>query len=142
DAGGTGTTFVMVPACARAGHTKIAAIHVDTPTIGSLFDALTPMLDAYGAEIVARIPVPAGTTDYQQFILAAESAGADCVILPLGENESKQVLAAAAQLGTELPISMSGGTLGSADLVELGDFGANIIFNAAYPPVASPTEQF
>ena len=31
------------------------------------------------AEMVAKIPVTAGTTDYQQFILKAQSAGAECV---------------------------------------------------------------
>lgn len=142
DAGGTGTTFVMLPGCTKNGHTKIAVIHVDTPAIGALFDAMAGMLGAYGAEITAKLPVPAGTTDYQQFILAAEASGATCIMLPLGENESKQVLAAAAQLGTDLAISMSGGTLGQADVAELGDFGGQIIFNAGYPPITASTEDY
>ena len=49
----------MMPAqLAQAGHTKIAMIHVDTPPIQALPPLLEPMLDAYGAELTAMIPVP------------------------------------------------------------------------------------
>src|SRR3954452_16241469 len=51
-AGGTGTTFMMVPGCTRNGHKKIAAIHFDTPQMAPLFAALGPMLKAYGPEMV------------------------------------------------------------------------------------------
>ena len=38
------------------------------------------MITGYGAEFVGLSKVPAGTTDFQQFVLAAEDAGADGVI--------------------------------------------------------------
>jgi branched-chain amino acid transport system substrate-binding protein len=136
-AGGTGTTFMMVPPCARAGHKKIAAIHVDTPQITALFAALEPMLKAYGAQIVAKIPVPAGTTDYQQFTLAAQNAGADCVIVPLGTNENVQVMAAAQQLGTKLTFSGSLGTFSQSDLESMGEFASQLILNAEIPPATA-----
>jgi branched-chain amino acid transport system substrate-binding protein len=133
-AGGTGTTFMMVPGCTRNGHKKIAAIHVDSATIGALFSALGPMLNAYGAQFVVKLPVPAGTTDFQQFILAAQKAGADCIILPLGINEARQVLSAAQQLGSTLPISASLGTFSRSVAESLGDLAKNMIFNAEIPP--------
>lgn len=141
-AGGTGTTFMMVPACARNGHTKIAAIHVDTPQIGPLFAALGGMLKAYGAEIVARLPVPAGTTDFQQFTLAAERAGATCAIVPLGENEAVQVLQAAQQLGSDMTFSASLGTFGQADVAALGDFASQLYFNAELPPITGDQDRW
>jgi len=141
-AGGTGTTFMMLPPLLREGMTKIAVIHVDTPTIASLFGAMQPMLDAAGAELVATIPVPAGTTDFQQFILAAEDAGAEGVMLPLGENEAVQVLQAAEQLGSELTYSASLGTFGQADIEEFGDFADQLVLNAELPPVTGDQERW
>ena len=35
------------------------------------------IITANGAELVASIPVPSGTTKFDQFILAAQDAGAD-----------------------------------------------------------------
>jgi ABC-type branched-subunit amino acid transport system substrate-binding protein len=141
-AGGTGTTFMMLPPLLRAGMKKIAVIHVDTPTIAALFSAMQPMLDASGAELVAKIPVPAGTTDFQQFILAAEDAGAEGVMLPLGENEAVQVLQAAQQLGSELTYSASLGTFGQADVQEFGDFADQLVLNAELPPVTGDQERW
>ncbi|MGE3328121.1 MAG: ABC transporter substrate-binding protein [Acidimicrobiia bacterium] len=135
--GGTGTTFSMAVSCLKAGATKLAAIHVDSPTIGFLFDALKPMLTAYGAELVYKGPVAAGTTDFSQFTLAAEKAGATCTILPLGENEVVQVLNAAKQLGTKMQFTASWGSFGLGNLKALGKFGEQIIFNAEIPPIAA-----
>ena len=86
--GSIGTTFMMLPPLTQAGHTELAMIHVDTPAIQALSGILQPMLDAYDAEVTAMIPVPQGTTDYQQFILAAEDSGATGVMLALGEAEA------------------------------------------------------
>jgi ABC-type branched-subunit amino acid transport system substrate-binding protein len=134
--GGAGTTFAMVPACVKSGFKKIAAIHVDTPTITPLFAALGGMLKAYGAEMVAKIPVTAGTTDYQQFILKAQSAGAECVILPLGENEAVQVLNAAKELNSKLTYSSSLGTFSLGTVQKFGSFASQLVLNAELPPVS------
>ena len=136
-AGGTGTTLMMVPGCTRNGHKKIAAIHFDTPQMAPLFAALEPMLKAYGAELVATIPVPAGTTDFQQFTLAAEKAGATCAIIPLGTSEAVQVLQAAQQLGSKMTFSASFGSFGTADLEAFGDFAKQIYLNAEIPPITA-----
>ena len=142
DAGGVGTTFMMVPGCVSNGHTKIAAIHVDTPQIGPLFDALGGMLKAYGAEIVAKLPVSAGTTDFQQFTLAAKKAGATCAIIPLGENEAVQVLQAAQQLGTDLAFSGAVASFSRKSLQGLGDFAEQIYMNSAFPPTTADHDRW
>lgn len=141
-AGGVGTTFMMVPPLTRAGIKKIAAIHIDTATMPLLFGVLKPMLDAYGANIVAKIPVPAGTTDFQQFVLAAEKSGAEGVILPLGNNEALQVLQAAKQLGSKLKFSVSLGTFGLDDVKKFGDFANQMYFNGEVPPVTADQKRW
>jgi branched-chain amino acid transport system substrate-binding protein len=133
--GGVGTTFMMAPPLLQSGHKKLYMIGVDTPTIEILPKVMEGMLKAYGAEWVGLSKVPGGTTDFQQFILAAEDAGADGVVLPLGENEAVQVLRAAQQLGTKLDFSASLGTFGTADVKSFGKFAKHIQFNAELPPI-------
>ncbi len=140
--GGLGTTFQMIPPLLDAGKKKIAAIHVDLPAFQGALPLLKMIVEAGGGELVATIPVPAGTTNYDQFILAAEDAGADGVMMPLGDKESAQVLAAAADLGTELTFSVSLGTFSANAVKELGDLGKQMVFNAEVPPATSPAEQF
>jgi ABC-type branched-subunit amino acid transport system substrate-binding protein len=141
-AGGVGTTIMMPAQLAQAGHTKIAMIHVDTPPIQALPPLLEPMLDAYGAELTAMIPVAQGTTDYQQFILAAQDSGATGVMLPLGEAEAVQVIRAAEQLGSDLEFATSLGTFGQADAADLGSFADQVLFNSELPPVTAPIDEW
>jgi ABC-type branched-subunit amino acid transport system substrate-binding protein len=141
--GGVGTTFMMAPPLMRDGAKKIYGIAVDTPAIDALGALIEPIVESYdGGEWLGFSKVPAGTTDYQQFILAAEDAGADGVILPLGENEALQVLQAAQQLGTELKFSSSLGTFGKADVKAFGPFAKQIYFNAELPPVTGDQKRW
>jgi ABC-type branched-subunit amino acid transport system substrate-binding protein len=139
-AGGAGTTFMMVPPLARDGFKKLYLIGVDLPAIDALKAIMGTMAKAYGAEIIGLSKVPAGTTDYQQFVTAAEDAGADSVILPLGDNEAKQVLQAAKQLGSKLDFSVSWGTFGKSDIAALGSFAKQLHFNAEIPPATASTK--
>jgi branched-chain amino acid transport system substrate-binding protein len=140
--GGLGTTFEMIPPLLDAGKKKIAAIHVDLPAFQGALPLLKMIIEAGGGELVATIPVPAGTTNFDQFILAAEDAGADGVMLPLGDKESAQVLGAAADLGTELTFSVSLGTFSANAVAELGDLGKQMVFNAEVPPATVTADQF
>jgi ABC-type branched-subunit amino acid transport system substrate-binding protein len=142
DVGGAGTTFMMVPGCATNGLKKIAAIHVDTPQILPLFGALAGMLKAYDATMDTKLPLAAGTTDFQQFTLSAQSAGANCAIIPLGQNEAVQVLQAAQQLGSDLKFSGSAASFNADNLKQFGDFNENIIFNSALPPANASQERW
>jgi branched-chain amino acid transport system substrate-binding protein len=135
-AGGVGTTFMMAPNLLKSGHKKLYMIGVDAPTIGTLPLLMKDMVSSYGGEILGLSKVPAGTTDYQQFILAAQDAGADGVMLPLGDNEAIQVLQAAKQLNSKLDFSVSLGTFGKADIKQFGSFAKHIVFNAELPPVS------
>jgi ABC-type branched-subunit amino acid transport system substrate-binding protein len=139
-AGGAGTTFMMVPPLTRNGYKKIYMIGVDVPTIDALKQIMGTMAKAYGAEIIGLSKVPAGTTDFSQFVTAAEDAGADSVILPLGDNEAKQVLQAAQQLNSKLAFSVSQGTFGRADIKALGKFAKQMYFNAEIPPPTASTK--
>jgi branched-chain amino acid transport system substrate-binding protein len=140
--GGVGTTFMMFPTLARTERTEIALIHVDTPAIQALPPLLEPLLDAYGAELTAMIPVPEGTTDYQQFVLAAQDSGATGVGLALGEAEAVQVIRAAEQLDTDLAFSTSLGTFGQADAEELGAFADQMVFNSELPPATASLDRW
>ena len=132
--GGVGTTMMMLPPLFKAGKTKIAAIHVDLPAFAAFLPILETIVKANGAEMVATIPVPAGTTNFDQFILAAQDAGADGVFLPLGAELAVPVLKAAGELDVDMLFATSLGSLSEADVVGLGDIGKKMVFNAETPP--------
>ncbi len=140
--GGSGTTFMMLPPCARAGFKKIGMINVDSPTIDLLVGALGGMLASYGVEFVGNVPVPAGTTDFQQFTLTMQDKGAECVMLPLGENEVLQVLNAADQLDTDLWFSTSSGSTGLRGVKELPNVGDQLFLNGAMPAATASWDVF
>jgi branched-chain amino acid transport system substrate-binding protein len=140
--GSSGTTFMMAPLLAQAGNQNIALIHVDTPQVQALPGAMADLLEANDAQITEMIPVPAGTTDYQQFVLAAEESGADGVMLALGEGEALQVLDAAEQLDSDLVFSASLGTFGQSDAEDLGDFAGNMLFNSEVPPATASLDEW
>ena len=137
DAGGTGTSIVMPKPLIDAGLKKIAIIRVDTPSATALKGFYEAVYTEDGAEFVADLPVPAGTTDYSQFILAAQDAGAQGVVMPIGGQEGIQVLRAGQQLGADLKYSSSLGTFPLVDIASLGDYASNVILNAAIPPAGT-----
>jgi ABC-type branched-subunit amino acid transport system substrate-binding protein len=142
DVGGTGATFMQVVSCTRNDHKKLAAIHVDSAAITPLLAAFGTMLKAYGATLDTRIPVSKGTTDFQQFTLGAQNAGATCAILPLGQNEIVQVLQAANQLGTDVKFSISHNSVSADDMKTFGPLGAQIYLNAAFPPATASQDKW
>ena len=117
----------------RRGATKIGLIRVDLPQASALKGLLA---DAYKgkATFPYDVPVPAGTTDFSQFILGAQDAGADGVDLALGENEAVQVVRAGQQLSTKLLIGSSLGTFSHKNVADLGDFAKQMVFLWSYPP--------
>ena len=140
--GGTGTTFVMSAACTKHGFKKIGMINVDTPTIDRLISVVEGMVGAYDAEFVGNITVPAGTTDFQQFIITMEDLGAECVMMPLGENEALQVLQAADQLDTDMWFSTSSGSTGLDGIKALSSVQEQILLNGALPAATGSTERW
>jgi ABC-type branched-subunit amino acid transport system substrate-binding protein len=133
DASGTGVTFLMPQALIEAGSTKIGLIRVDLAAASALKGLLA---DAYKgkAEFVYDTGVPGGTTDYSQFILGAQNAGADGAALALGEQEAVQVIRAGQQLSTPLKIGASLGTFSHKSTQDFGDFAKQMAFIWAFPP--------
>src|SRR4249919_3040565 len=83
DAGGLGATFLVPQGLLEAGSEKIALVRVDLAQASALKSFLETIYEDDGVSFVADIPVPAGTTDYTQFILAAQQAHGDGVALAL-----------------------------------------------------------
>ena len=114
DASGTGFIFLMPQGLIEEGVDKIGIVRVDLAAASALQGLLADIYEGE-ATFPVDLPVPAGTTDYTQFILAAEDAGAEGVALALGEQEGLQVVRAGQQLGTDLLIGSSLSTLGARD---------------------------
>jgi ABC-type branched-subunit amino acid transport system substrate-binding protein len=132
DASGTGVTFLMPQGLIDAGIKKIGVIRVSLAEASALVGLLEQLYKDEGAAFPYDVPVPAGTTDYSQFILGAERAGVGGVVLPVGVQEAVQVSRAAQQLDSHLKISAGIGTRSFAE--DLGDFAKQMIFVWAYAP--------
>ncbi len=137
DAGGIGTSIMMVPPLLDAGHTKIAIVRVDAAAATALKGLYEGSFADEGAEFVADLPVAAGTTDYSQFVLAAEAAGATGVVMPVGGQEGIQILEAAKELDSDLEFSGSLGSFPYSDIASLGDYASHLTLNAAIPPATN-----
>ncbi len=133
----TAVTFLLPDALIQQGVDEIGVVRVDVPAAAAaraLFEA------AYaddGAAFPADVPVPAGTTDYTQFVLAAENAGASGVMLALGAQEAIQVARAAGDLGSDLAVSASLGSFSYADVLDLGDVADQTIFVWPFAPATA-----
>ena len=136
DASGTGVTFLLPQALVDAGVSEIGMIRVDSPGAGALLGLLGGIYEG-DATFPLDVPVPAGTTDFSQFILAAQDAGVGAVALALGEQEAIQVVRAGQQLGTDLLVGSSLGTFSHASVTELGDFAEQMVFMWSFPPATA-----
>jgi hypothetical protein len=133
DASGTGVTFLLPQALVEAGVTEIGIVRVDLAAASAIIGLLEGIYEGQ-ATFPVDVPVPAGTTDFGQFILKAQDEGAGGVSLALGEQEAVQVVRAGQQLGSELKIGASLGTFPHSTVVELGDFAEQMVFLGPYPP--------
>ena len=136
DASGTGVTFLMPQALIDAGVSEIGTIRVDSPGAGALLGLLGGLYEG-DATFPLDVPVPAGTTDYSQFILAAQDADVGGIALALGEQEALQVVNAGQQLGTDLLIGSSLGTFSHGSVADLGDFAEQMVFLWSFPPATA-----
>jgi ABC-type branched-subunit amino acid transport system substrate-binding protein len=133
DASGTGFIFLMPQGLVDEGATKIGIVRVDLAAASALQGLLADIYDGK-ATFPADLPVPAGTTDYSQFVLAAQNAGAEGIALALGEQEGLQVVRAGQQLDTHLLIGSSLSSLDYTTVSKLGDFADQVVFLHSYPP--------
>ena len=114
--------------------TDIGLIRVDLAAASALVGLLSDLYADDGATFPYDVPVPAGTTDFSQFILGAQDAGVGGVSLALGEQEAVQVVRAGQQLGTDLLIGSSLGTFSQSSIAELGDFADQMVFLWSFAP--------
>lgn len=133
DASGTGVTFLLPQALIDSGASEIGIVRVDSPGAGALLGLLGDLYEG-DATFPLDVPVPAGTTDFSQFILAAQDEDVDAIALALGEQEAVQVVRAGQQLGTDLLVGSSLGTFSHGAVTELGDFAEQMVFMWSFPP--------
>jgi ABC-type branched-subunit amino acid transport system substrate-binding protein len=133
DASGTGFIFLMPQGLIEVGVKKIGIVRVDLAEASALQGLLADIYRGK-ATFPVDVPVPAGTTDYSQFILAAQSGGAGGLALALGEQEGIQVVRAGQQLDTKLKIGSSLSTLSHSTVAALGSFAKQLVFLHSYAP--------
>ena len=133
DASATGFIFLMPQGLIEEGYTSIAVVRVDLAAASALPGLLSSIYEGE-ATFPIDLPVATGTTDYSQFVLAAEDAGADSIALALGEQEGLQVVRAGQQLGSDLVFGSSLTTLDHATVAELGDFAEQVLLLHSFPP--------
>lgn len=133
DASGTGVTLLLPQALIDNDVTEIAAIRVGQAEAAALISLLEGIYEGE-ATFPADIPVPAGTTDFTQFILGAQEAGAEGAFMAIGEQEAVQVIRAGQQLGTDLRLGASLGSFSHSNIAELGDFAEQMVFLWSFAP--------
>jgi ABC-type branched-subunit amino acid transport system substrate-binding protein len=136
DASGTGVVFLLPQALIENDVTKIGLIRVDLAAASALVGLLEGVYEGE-ATFPFDVPVPGGTTDYNQFILGAEEKGAEGVVLAIGEQEAIQVVKAGEQLGTELKIGASLGSFAHSTVTDLGEFADQMVFLWSFPPATA-----
>ena len=134
DASSTGVVFMIPQGLIEEGVKEIGVIRADLAQASALKGILADTYEDEGATFPMDVAVPAGTTDYTQFILAAEEAGVGGVELALGEQEATQVVNAGEQLGTELLIGASLGTFPHSVVADFGGVSEQMVFLSSFPP--------
>ncbi len=134
DASGTGVTFMLPKALLEEGVTEQGFVRVGLAASSALVPVISGIYADDGATFPLDLPVPAGTTDFNQFILGAQDAGVGGINLALGEQEAVQVVRAGQQLGTDLLIGSALGTFAHSTVAELGDFAEQMVFAWSFPP--------
>ncbi|MBV9953202.1 MAG: ABC transporter substrate-binding protein [Acidimicrobiia bacterium] len=137
DGSGTGGTFMQPTALVSKGVKKIGLIRVDLAAASALKGLLNGILKPSGASVVSDAPVPGGTTDFSQFVLGAQSAGAQGVSLAIGEQEAVQVVKAGQQQNSTLKFAAGFGTFSHGAVADLGDFSKQMVFSNPFAPVTA-----
>jgi ABC-type branched-subunit amino acid transport system substrate-binding protein len=137
DASSTGVVLILPQALIEEGVKKIGVIRVDLAAASALTGILKQVYGDNGATFPYDAPVPAGTTDYSQFLLGADRAGTGGVVLALGEQEGVQVVRAGEQLGTQQVLGSALGGFSHKSVSELGDVAKQMVFAWSYPPATA-----
>ncbi len=134
DASSTGATLLMPKALLEQDVDQIGVIRADLAQASALQGLLEDIYAADGATFPMDAAVPSGTTDFSQFILKADGAGAEGVILAVGEQEAVQIVNTADQLESPLMIAATLGTFPADAVADFGDFAEQMVFVNSFPP--------
>jgi len=118
---------------AEDGNTKICLVRTDAPT-GATFGAfLTPMFNAVGVDIICDVTVATGATDYTPYIAEAQRSNPDAILISHTDEVGTQLIAAMAQLNTELPMGGSPGTFDIDTLKKYKDITTGTVLSESFP---------
>ena len=135
DAASTGSVLLLPQALIEQNIKKIGVIRVDLAAASALVGLMQSVYKDDGATFPYDAPVPGGTTDYSQFLLAADRAGTDGVVLAIGEQEAVQVVKAGRQLSTQQTLGTNLGTY--SYIAGLGDLADQMVFAWSFPPATT-----
>lgn len=136
DSSATGAALLYPQGLLEEGVTDMGMVRVDVPATSALAGLIDQIYGDDGAKLAFDAPVPAGTTDYGQFILGAERKHAKGLLLLLGQQEAVQVVRAGQQLDTKMLIVTSPGSFSHAGMRALGDFAKQMVFLWPYAPAS------
>jgi ABC-type branched-subunit amino acid transport system substrate-binding protein len=136
DASGTGVTFLQPQGLIEEDITEIGLVRVSLPAASALAGFLGQVYDGK-ATFPVDLPVPDGTTDFSQFILGPQDAGADGISVSLGEQEAVQVIRAGEQLNTDLRIGASLGSFPHSIVADFGEIADQMVFLSAFAPATA-----
>jgi ABC-type branched-subunit amino acid transport system substrate-binding protein len=134
DASSTGVAFLMPLGLIQEEVLEIGLLRPDLPQTAALTGLFSDMYADEGATFPMDAAVAPATTDYTQYILAAQEADVGGVVLALGEQEAVQVVRAGEQLATDLQLGASLGTFPHSSIAELGDIAEQMVFLTSFPP--------
>jgi ABC-type branched-subunit amino acid transport system substrate-binding protein len=130
DASGTGGVFLGPQALVSEGVKDIAIVRVDQAAASAMLGFLQSLYP--DATFPRDMPVPGGTTDFAQFILAAQGADAKGITLAVDPQAAIQIIRAAQQLNSTLVIGSP--AFNHADLSQIGDYAKQLRMLSPFPP--------
>ena len=137
DASSTGSVLVLPQALLQEGIKKIGVIRVDLAAASALVGIMKQIYEDDGATFPYDVPVPAGTTDYTQFLLGADRAGTDGVVLAIGEQEARADRAGRPAGQHEASARCRARHVLHKYVSELGDFADKMVFTWSFPPATA-----
>lgn len=124
------------------GRTNLAIFVHDQPAARALPNLLEPAITSQGGRLATTVFVPAGATDYSQFIAQAQSAGADGALMMLAVAEATQIIKAATQLNWDVILGGQTSTFDAAQLAELGELAEQGVYGDANPAPTDSVEDW
>ena len=104
-AGPVGEMVTAAVGLAEKGAKTVAVVSVETPTAGALLELITGPFEEAGIEIVGRVPITEGSTDYSSYVGEAQRLDSDAVLIVTGEAQAAQFVAASEQLNAKYTIA-------------------------------------